>query len=382
VPVEVRRLVWVIAALASVVLTGCTTGAPDGRNQARTVAWHRVHLPAGLAPLTVTRLGHGLLVGAAAQHASSVPRLLLLGHGDGWSRVPLTPTSYYAHRARWKSVITAGHRIYALGQASGGAHGNPRWTAWSGNPRGVREDPQPFDTFGGEGAGVLTGMGFLGRRPVVVGSWTNTTVGLDVSVWTLSGHTWTRHSSAGSALASDHSALNSVRAVVSAAPGLVLAGSVTTLGGGQVGLVPAIWRASAPTGSWLRLLLPADDAGEATGADCDSSSCLVVGYVGTRLALWSVADLTVERDVSLPAVPVGLNTVSLVGRSGPNRATIMTTTRGRSRLLTKRAAGWTSAPGPTGTATGWASLSGRTFVVTTRPDGRTALWAGRVPPPP
>jgi hypothetical protein len=369
-----------IAALASVLLAGCTGGAPDGR-QVRPVTWHSVHLPAGLEPVTATRLGDGLLVGAATQRPSSVPRLLLLGSGDSWSMVPLTPRSYYARRARWKSVITDGHRIYAVGQASGGAHGNPRWTAWSGTVRGVGEDPQSVDTFGGEGAGVLTGMAFLGPKPVVIGSWTNATVGLDVSVWTLSDHAWIRHSSRGSALASDRSALNSARAVVRAGPGVVLAGSVTTLGGGHVGLVPAIWRRSSPTGSWLRLLLPADDAGEATGATCDSSSCLVVGYVGTRLALWSVHDLTVARDDSLPAVPVGLNTVSLVARPEPSRATIVTTSGGRSRLLTKGAAGWTSRPGPAGTATGAAVLGMRTFVITTRPDGRTTLWTGRVTSP-
>jgi hypothetical protein len=373
-----RHGVGVIATLASVLMAGCTGGAPDGRNQVPAVTWQSVHLPAGLEPVTVTRVGDRLLVGAATQHASSVPRLLLLGSGDRWTTVPLTPRSYYAHRARWKSVISNGHRIYAVGQASGGAHGNPRWTAWSGAVSGVREDPQPVDTFGGEGAGVLTGLAFLGPKPVIIGSWTNATVGLDVSVWSLSGHAWTRHSSAGSALASDRSALNSVRAAVRAGPGVVLAGSVTTLGGGQVGLVPAIWRRSSPTGSWLRLLLPADDAGEATGASCNSSSCLVVGYVGNRLALWSVHDLTVARDDTLPAVPVGLNTVSLVARPEPSRATIVTTSGGRSRLLSKGAAGWSSTPGPTGTATGWAVLGPRTFVITTRPDGRATLWAGRV----
>jgi hypothetical protein len=94
-------------------MVGCTGGAPDGRNQVRVVTWHSVHLPAGLEPVTVTRVGDRLLVGAATQHASSVPRLLLLGSGDRWTTVPLTPRSYYAHRARWKSVISNGHRIYA-----------------------------------------------------------------------------------------------------------------------------------------------------------------------------------------------------------------------------------------------------------------------------
>ena len=112
------------------MLAGCTGGAPDGRNQVRPVTWHSVHLPEGLQPVTVTRLGDRLLVGAATLRASSVPRLLL-GSGDSWRMVPLTPKSYYAQRARWKAVITDGHRIYAVGQASGGAHGG-RATLWAG----------------------------------------------------------------------------------------------------------------------------------------------------------------------------------------------------------------------------------------------------------
>jgi hypothetical protein len=74
------------------------------------------------------------------------------------------------------------------------------------------------------------------------------------------------------------------------------------------------------------------------------ASVLLAGCTGgapdgrqVRPVTWH--DLTVARHDSLPAVPVGLNSVSLVARPEPSRATIVTTSGGRSRVLTRGAGG-------------------------------------------
>jgi hypothetical protein len=84
--VRLRHVACMVAALASVLLAGLHRRAPDGR-QVRPVTWHSVHLPAELEPVTATRRVR-LLLGAATQHASSVPRLLLLGSGDSRTSTP------------------------------------------------------------------------------------------------------------------------------------------------------------------------------------------------------------------------------------------------------------------------------------------------------
>lgn len=95
------------------------------------MSWQRVDLPGDLTPVTLTQMGDKLLVGARNESAHLAPRLLVLDH-EHWSQVRLRPDSYYAYCARWRSVVTDGHRIFAFGDAPGGAHSNPRWTTWAG----------------------------------------------------------------------------------------------------------------------------------------------------------------------------------------------------------------------------------------------------------
>ncbi len=377
---QLRRCIALAAAIgsiASTALSGCSSGEVSSRSPVDPMSWERVRLPAGLTPVTVTRMGHKLLVGARDESARLAPQLLLLDHG-AWSSVPLQPKSYYAYRARWRSVITDGRQIFAFGDAPGGAHSNPRWTTWAGTVDRVREYPQLFETFGGWGAGGLTGMTMYREKPLIIGSWSSENVGLDVAVWSAHGTNWLRHSSSGTALASNKRALNIIRAVGEDSDGLVLSGAITRLGDGEVSLEPALWRRNASSSSWVRVDLPASGAGEATGVRCGESSCLAAGYVDGQLAVWSVGDQGAKSADGLPEVSMSSDSVALVGPPGSQDPSVLATSDRHSLILTEGSDGWSQTHGPAGIATAWALAGGRTYVMTTQPGGESALWAGEL----
>lgn len=365
-----------VVATVGVALAGCTSSDSAGEAPPQPMSWQRLHLPGGLTPVTLTPMGDRLLVGARVEAAQPEAKLLLLDHGD-WTGVPLRPDSYYASRARWRSVVTDGHRIFAFGDAPGGAHSNPRWTTWAGTIDGVREYPQFFETFGGWGAGGLTGMTLYDGEPLIIGSWSSESVGLDITEWTADGNDWSRRESTGTALASSKGALNVIRAVGQDQAGIALAGAVVKLADGEVTLQPALWRRTISEPEWIRFDLPAVGAGEATGVRCSGNSCLAAGYVDDRLAVWSVDGGAIERVEELPVVKVARDSVAFVGTTGSGGPAVLATSAGHSLVLSRGPEGWVSTQGPVGTASAWTSLAGRTYVVTSTPDGGSALWAGR-----
>src|SRR4051794_6364947 len=95
-----------------------------------------------------------------------------------------------------------------------------------------------------------------------------------------------------------------MRAVGDDADGTVLAGAVSRLGGGHVSLDPVMWRTTDADPTWVRVDLPADDDGQATGVQCRADTCLAAGYVGDRLAAWSVRGEDVVRETGLPYIRV------------------------------------------------------------------------------
>lgn len=374
----------VVSALAAAALAGCSsTSVAAGDSTLQPMTWHRVRLPGGVTPVTVQPMGEDLLVGARNETAQLAPQLLLLSDG-GWRSIPLKPQSYYASRARWRTVVTDGHRIYAVGDAPGGAHSNPRWTVWSGTAAGMSEHVQTFETFGGWGAGGLTALLFWKHQPEIVGSWSSDTAGLDIVTWTARGDDWMRHSSTGTTLASTHEALNVLRTVGADSDGNVIAGALTRLGGGEVSLTPAIWRRTPSATAWARIDLPADDESQATGVACRGASCLAAGYDGDRLAVWRVDGDTAEADADLPELPASDQSVALVGPAGAERPAVLARSGGRSVVLQQAPDGWTAWTGPPGTPTAWAEVAahavsgsgGRTYVITVAADGEASLWVG------
>lgn len=212
----------------------------------------------------------------------------------------------------------------------------------------------------------------LHDEPLILGSWSSDSAGLDIAVWTVQGHNWSRQSSTGTALASNEHALSVIRAVGADPRGIALAGAVVQMGGGEVSLEPALWRGSSPS-SWERVQLPSTGTGEATGVRCRLDSCLAAGYVDDRLAAWSMDGRDVEL-LDLPEVPMSSDTVAMVAPIGSEASAVLTTSAQRSLVLRQDRDGWVETLGPSATAAAWAVADDQTYAITTTPDGGAGLW--------
>lgn len=369
---------------------GLTTGAAAPNDAPGGAAgpgyvWSPVSLPQGSSPLTLTPMRDALLVGALAPAAGATPPapLLLTLAGDGTATpIPLTPGSGYAREARWYSVVTDGTRIVAIGGATGGAHGNVRWSTWDGTAAGVGELTQNFLTFGGEAAGQLLDAVLTPAGPVLVGTWEGARAGQDAAIWLPDGPIWRRQDSAGTALESTPVALVGPRAAVSFGPGVLVAGSVVRLGPGAVSQGAALWRSSAPDRGWQRIDLP--DAGrrsEAVALRCDGLECTAVGQVDGALAAWEIHGDAADRIAGLPLVRVSDDDPIPAPLELGGRLVIVAPGAASAEVLTRSGTtgpGWQVATGPPGRPVR-AVVVGDRLYVTSRPDARSVshLWSGQ-----
>ncbi|MGL5866148.1 MAG: hypothetical protein ACRCYX_09800, partial [Dermatophilaceae bacterium] len=345
------------------------------------VTLEQVRLPAGVAPVAVTSAGDRVLVGGRAPKGSSVrPRLYLGPDAARLAEVPVAPVSPTAFEARWFQLdLTAEGRVMALAGAPAGAHSNTRWSTWSGTADGVGELTQPFETFGGWGAGELNGYVRTPGGEAIVGSWEGST-GLDIAVWRFAGERWTRTpTAAGSALANTPQSLAAARRATARGDGVIASGSVTELRPGSVALRPAVWVTDSINAPWRRVDLPSPATlAEAHAAGCTPDRCTVVGQADGRLVAWVVAaDGEVTPVEGLPTVGVG-DKVQLLAPmpadDGTHRFVVADGAAGRVvEVDADGAVGWRaySAPGvPVAAAT---TSAGVAWVVHEAADGTTVL---------
>ena len=130
------------------VVTGCRQPAPP-TPPIEGLAWTRIALAEGTAPSSLASAGTSLLVGGRSAVKGNHPVLFQIGATGVVRPIPLRPNSPYAKVADLSSVASDGTRVFALGEAHGGAHANFRWTVWSGSVKALTEHPQTFETFGG-----------------------------------------------------------------------------------------------------------------------------------------------------------------------------------------------------------------------------------------
>lgn len=293
-----RILVAVMAVV--LVLAGCAAPGPTVRSTV--VPFTKVDLPAGAVPDAIAAAGDDLLVGV---RKAGAPGLIRESPAGVSSEIPVAPSSPYGRTAVWSSIAADGHRILAIGGDRGGAHGNVRWSVWTGTDAGVAEHTQAFSTFGGWGAGDLIDAVLLPSGSALVGSWQSDSVGLDVTAWTPSGDTWMRQNTAGTPLQSTPSALGFATSATDAGSGIVVAGWQFVTGPAS-GAVPVVWRSAAGISGWTRTLLPEDGtSGAAVTARCWGLACAVSGRVDGRLALWRTAGDAWTRVMGLPPIPIG-----------------------------------------------------------------------------
>lgn len=371
-----------------VAVAGCTspTGgrapSPDEATvSVRPLGWHTVSLPEGLSAVTLTSQGDDVLVGAIGSGRPR-PHLLVGSTPDHLVEVPVSPASPYGFEARWFQVATHGTSVVAVGGARGGAHGNHRWSTWSGDASAVVEQEQPFGVFGSYGAGDLVGVAYAGRSPVILGAWQSARTGQDIATWVRTGTRWERRSSAGTALESTPGELVSATSITPRGTGLLLTGSVTRLDDGAVHVTPAVWVTGSATGGWLRLDLPrtgTEGTSEVHAGTCTGEECLLTGVTDGRLDVWRTGGLDRLTGLAgIPAVRVPENARALAPVGPPGSELVVTPSGSESAVLAGRGDEWEVSRGPSGRPTAAVLHDGELWVITLDAEGAGTLWTARV----
>ena len=153
-----------------IILGGCSAPRPPAPTETvRQLSWSRISLPDSVAASSLSTTTGELLVGGRATAGGDHPVLFVVNASGTASPVPLHPNSPYAKVADMVSVAARGNQVVALGAAHGGAHANFRWTVWTGSKQGLDDQPQTFETFGGESAGSLLDIVFTSQGPAIAG---------------------------------------------------------------------------------------------------------------------------------------------------------------------------------------------------------------------
>ena len=249
--------------------------------------------------------GDQLLVGVRREAGTAAragpPRARTAGSPRSRPQPP-PATGAWRPGTRWPPTATGSSGI---GGDRGGAHGNVRWSVWTGSAAGVAEHSQAFSTFGGWGAGDLIDAVLTPGGSAVVGSWQSDDAGQDVAVWTPEGDTWVRRSSTGTALQSTRSA------AVGSPPRRPRSGraSSSRAGGSRPGRARARHRwcgSRAGRAGWTKTVLPdAGKAGAAAAIRCAAATCAVSGRWTECWRCGSLADGRWSRVQGLPPIPVG-----------------------------------------------------------------------------
>jgi hypothetical protein len=340
-------------AAALLVITagvaGCTE--PQQPDDSLGLTWTTVTLPARTRPTTFGTDGQQLIIGGRNGPGPWLAKL----SGDDLQPVSLGEHSPYSKIAEFVSVGIYRNKIAALGNVHGGAHGNSRWTVWTGDTDALTEYPQSLETFGGVDGGDLAAIVINRDGPLITGSRLFGSGGLDAAVWlpdgTPVGKRWVLQPSPGTALDSTPTVQVSVQAATATSGRVVLAGSSTHLGNG-VHQIATIW--DRPDGQhWKRIELPVSGRrSEALSISCPGSGagsdCLVAGTVDGHLAAWT---LNGERPTAVRGLPA-----ATVDPHGPRPAVITTAAvraiayaSGSGTALTVNTQGrWRRAPGPSG----------------------------------
>ena len=291
-----------VALLIATCAAACTSGtagtpAAPVISGTGTGGWSVV-TPPGLEPTALTTVDEVVLVGGAS--ANQQPRLAVRRSGS-WEQLKVSPSTGYGKQATLVHLAAdRDGRVVAVGTATGGAHLNPRWTAWIGTiDGGVVEEPQTVETFGGPDAGGITGV-TGGADPLVIGTWSLSAGGLTVAAWRHIGTVWEREA-ASRALSGTGDAQTTATAAASTTAGSVIVGLQTSLSGGTIHQQGVAWTRPRDSSIWTRTDLdasPADSA--ATDVACGDDSCVIVGRLDDRMAAWRLVGSTVTPLTGVP----------------------------------------------------------------------------------
>jgi hypothetical protein len=370
-----------VAVLVVAAVAAACTGSPadDSKSPHRgpPLTWTQVELAAGDQPVQLTPIGEELLIGLRHPGAKVVPRLLRHTADGRMVAIPLQPHSPSAFDTTWQSISTDGTRILAIGGVPGGAHYNTRWTVWTGAATGLIEKPQPFNTFGGWGAGALIDAVLTPAGAALLGSWGSANSGLDAAVWLPTGDRWVRQDPAGTVLQGTRELNVGPRAVASSGSRLVLVGAQLQLGNGSVRQQAAVWRSASLNSGWTRLRLPdPGDRSAAASVGCTAMACTIAGYVDEQLALWQLDGDRAARLTGLPAVPVNYNDDLAPPLVLTDRTVQVVAADDGVKVISGHDHTWTvqDGVGPTGQVVDAAIAGDTVYLLAGRTGSATALW--------
>ena len=360
----------------TLVLAGCGLVGPS---EPAAVRFTAVDLPTGSVPVALSAAGDALLVGVRREGRPVAPGLLRRGSDGSLTELPVTAATPYGLLATWQSIASDGDRVLAVGGERGGAHGNVRWSVWTGSAAvstGLTEQRQAFSTFGGYGAGDLIDAVLTPAGDALIGTWESAQVGFDVAVWTSDGPTWTRQSSAGTALENTRSSLSFPMAATTQGQGILVAGSQLALDAGGRQL-PVVWRSTAGNTGWTSTVLPdAGQAAAAAAARCTTTVCAIAGRVDGKLALWRLADGTWTRLPGVPPIPVGDRDRLPAPIDVNGTLAQLVTDAGQVKIARLDGDRWTlrATAGPTGRVTVAATVGNILYVLAGPDENTQTLW--------
>lgn len=389
-----QRWQFVVAGLLVwLAVTGCTstddgTGGVRGGGSATLTSgpvdqgWETA-TPAGMSPQALSAGSDGVLVGGASDGPTPGP-MLAAWQSPGWLFIPVTPSTAYGAKASIVHLDAGpGRRVLAMGSIAGGAHLNPRWSAWIGSIDGLVEEPQMVETFGGPDAGGVTGV-VAAIDPTVVGTWDNGTGAIGVATWGHRDQSWLRRPSL-PVLAGSATELTTATATVATGigPGVAITGLATTFVNGIVHQQGVLWLSGDDSAAWTRIDLDhSDQDSAATDVSCASGSCVAVGRLGDRLAAWRVDAGAVEPAMTtLPGLPdIRLDHYLGQPRVGVDAAmTIIAPGTDAELLLSAGPAGWVSLPTPAGEQRQVGLRDGTAFLLLRLPGDTQVVYVRAVP---
>src|SRR5262249_12299916 len=174
-----------VTALA-LVAAACSSSGPS----ARAVDWQAA--PAGPPGPGLVRIvdaapgPDGLLaVGSVTTDDNRVPAAWRTADGTTWTKLDTAPKSPYGFVAELTTVaVAADGRAAAIGQASGGTHGNPRIGSWYLDSTTLREVVADVELYGGPRQGSVNEMAAGPAGFVVVGTRTDRNERTGAAAWT------------------------------------------------------------------------------------------------------------------------------------------------------------------------------------------------------
>lgn len=363
-----------VAAVAigcSTTMSGTATVAPQAGSE---LAGWELSTPSGLVPATLAAGDSGVLVGGATPGDPHQPKLSVLRAGS-WQDIPAAAATVYGGRATIIHLAAGpDDRVLAIGTVTGGAHLNPRWSAWIGTRAGVTEEPQTMETFGGPEAGGITGV-VSGPKPLIIGTWSHAPGVIGVANWRHQDRTWLRQPSP-PVLAGDANALTTATAAAGSGSNTVIGGLTTSFRAGIVHQQAVLWVSGGQEG-WTRVNLDRSDQDSAvTDVSCVATSCVAVGRLGDKLAAWRVAVGGASMVTGIESVPDRrLDHYTGQPRVGVDATSVVIAPGTSGEVLVTGPTGWTSLPAPAGEQRQVGVHDGKVYLLLRPPTGQQAVYS-------